>query len=122
VDLLSDSVHAHISELNICIPETEVDDADRIGEDADEHFKTDVERHREDLARLTKSEKSAVVKKKPTVVASEPPVVKSSTPLSVINQSVIHCLVPNASLSPLANDSKQPSLLRDPSSLLLALY
>jgi hypothetical protein len=96
VDLLSESIHAHISELNICIPETEVDDADRIGEDAVEHFKADVERRREDLARLTTIEKSAAVKKKPTVATSELPVVKSSTPLLVINRSASESLFINA--------------------------
>ena len=84
VDLLSESIHAHISELDICIPETEVDHADRIGEDAVEHFKADVERCREDLARLTKIEKLPAVKKKPILAAPDPPVVKSSTPLSVL--------------------------------------
>jgi hypothetical protein len=83
VDLLSESVYAHMSQLDICIPETEVDDADLIGEHAVEDFKADVERVREEIARLAKIEKVTEARKKPAVIAPEPQIVKSSTPLLV---------------------------------------
>jgi hypothetical protein len=52
VDLQADAIYKFVSELDICIPETEVEDADRIGEDAVTHYQDDVEAIRHELASL----------------------------------------------------------------------
>lgn len=48
----AEAIQRHVCELDICIPETEIADADRIGEDAVVRYQDDVEAIRGEITRL----------------------------------------------------------------------
>lgn len=77
VDLLAEAVQAYVSELDICIPENEVEDADRLGEDAVGHYKSDAEAIRDEITSLATSARARekvwpAVRNISPVVASPP--------------------------------------------------
>ena len=77
MDLLAGAIQTYVSELDICIPENEVADADRLGEDAVSHYKGDVEAIRDEITGLAvpalPSHKPAAESKSISPVKAAPP-------------------------------------------------